>query len=472
MHATSALNHAQKRGTAENPFFSKHNLKKWVLLLEKTLALNEWMKATSLPKEMFTRRSNAQGDSKFMKEVRGYMKLYKEVVHRTKGSQLCITRFHQLLHLEHYVLIHRVMSNFDGSRPEAIGKALIKEPGRKTQKRMSTLTYQSAVHLVNKRNIETLLTHLFVHHYNTYQELSMSCRLEKELLLIQTTPNSHNHDEDSDDSEYSDSDEEDEEEDNERTEPQKSRRKIWDTQGSKFELTVSRIQTTEEDIGNIFVPDTFGMNKPKWKGKEYEVGWDSDLLNGIEDRLWHLDNLSSGVLTTKSKVLGFTEIKNKRTGQIYRAHPSFRSELPWHDWALVEWNSGGTTPNNLQILPARIMMIFEIGDDCSFKNPTGHFDEVLPAEEERHLTNLHRGIYCVVLSANKETEPDGWRLDCKLSKRYEMYSSYNIIPVEAIRGPAYVIEDCAYKDLGHSGLWKNIIHVLDRSEWRNEYFGS
>ena len=471
----SALNHSQKRGTSDNPSFSRKNLEKWIDLLEHSLALNEWMKSPGIKKSSLTPVPPAK-ESRFMINIRKYMLKYKKVVRRTTGSQLCITRFHQLLHLQHYALIHGVMSNFDGSRPEAIGKALIKDPGRMTQKRMGTLTFQTAVHLLQSRNLQDFITILFTNHNDMYHELKLSCRLHKDLLteFLMKKQSAFTDSEEEEVIPDTDSTEEtnyESEDDGELFADGNLRSQgIKSIGGSHFKLRMEHIISNDE----VRVQQSVGLLKPIWSKKQYEIGWDNNFLNGVENRLWLYNILPAGVLTMDSVVSGYTEV-TLLSGHTYRAHPSYRSGIPWHDWAMVEFEMEGEETT----LPARIMMIIEISDRCKFKSTSQDSSSELQANV--HSQNqvessyfLQKGqIYFIVQSADVneiKSSDHNWCMKSKFSKRYKMYPKYNIVPATSIKGPAYVIEDCTYHKLGHKGLWDEIIMISDRSLWLNKFF--
>ena len=59
-------------------------------------------------------QSSLQEPALAMTSVRAYIKLFKKVVQRIKGEGLKLTKFHQLLHLVHYICLHGSLLNIDG----------------------------------------------------------------------------------------------------------------------------------------------------------------------------------------------------------------------------------------------------------------------------------------------------------------------------------------------------------------------
>ena len=149
----------QKPKRSEPPF-TRRDVKQWIYFLESSLALSSFMKLESIDRNDLLQRIkiledevNEVEDSFFQRQIRRYMKLFKSLVKRKKGQGLDLVKFHQLLHIFKYILHHGSPANSDGSRPEAVGKFLIKNPGKKTQIRLSLLTLQTAIKMVEQRNL-------------------------------------------------------------------------------------------------------------------------------------------------------------------------------------------------------------------------------------------------------------------------------------------------------------------------------
>ena len=101
---------------------------------------------------------------------------------RYTGAGMLLTKFHHLLHMEHYCRIHGSMANFDGSRPESIDKTIAKDPGSRTQHQPTKLTYQCAEKLADVRNIQYFGTQLFRNHWHLYQKFDIDDSLAAHLI--------------------------------------------------------------------------------------------------------------------------------------------------------------------------------------------------------------------------------------------------------------------------------------------------
>ena len=62
------------------------------------------------------------------------------------------------------------MCNFDGNRPECIGKTIVKYQGTRTQHQVSKLTYQAAYKLCESGNLDALAVQLQHSRPNLFEE--------------------------------------------------------------------------------------------------------------------------------------------------------------------------------------------------------------------------------------------------------------------------------------------------------------
>jgi hypothetical protein len=76
--------------------------------------------------------------------IRGIMLKYKDVVNRTEGNGLKLTKFHQLLHIPRYILKFGSPKNFNSGRCEAHHIKLSKLPASTAQQRQATFEQQVA----------------------------------------------------------------------------------------------------------------------------------------------------------------------------------------------------------------------------------------------------------------------------------------------------------------------------------------
>jgi len=130
----------KKRASENNPAyeFDRQLVKDWFKLFQSTLLLNQWIQSPTHDVNCVISFEDTEQEPLAQIKVRKYM---KRLVKRTKGVGLVLTKFHHLLHMVHYILLHGSMLNFDGSRPESIAKSLVKDPGQRTQHQVSKLSY-------------------------------------------------------------------------------------------------------------------------------------------------------------------------------------------------------------------------------------------------------------------------------------------------------------------------------------------
>ena len=130
---------------------------KWMKLLEAMLVFDAWMRSPEHDP------IDIRGDidyndttslswpwtfnSPCMTSCRKFMHLYKEMVKRTEGTGLKLTKFHQILHHVRNISEHGSLLNVDSGRPESTHKSMTKDPSKKTQKRTALLESQTAIRL-------------------------------------------------------------------------------------------------------------------------------------------------------------------------------------------------------------------------------------------------------------------------------------------------------------------------------------
>ena len=415
------------------------------------------------------------------------MHLYKELVQRQKGEGLRLTKFHSMLHLPHYVLIHGSMRNFDGSRPESIGKTLVKDPGARTQHQVASLTRQAASKLKEARDIDLVAT--IVKHSNPYvfeaHNLHQCFTDHQELKVLKARAQAVNFDT-FDMSNLS-----------EETSQKDDMSLCNDTEQvseMNFIPSVSKVSCTYVDKGSrfrILIPTNRTKNPTFfWTTKtEYQFIWNDDVIKFLRDTF-----TTSGQEVVPDNVLqldGFTEIVISRhertagtnqqdpeafaisTGHIttYRAHPNYRSKKNWHSWANVKWIMG--VDNNEQEIieeyPARLIMFFtldrRVDDSHEFR---------LPHDWSHSDCNKYAVIQSV--DSSKQLLTHAWpRLNGVLHVNRTMEDKFRVIPIESISGKTPVIlADTFYESsriqycaqLRHSSLWFDNFYTLSSSARR------
>ncbi len=448
---------------------TRKDIREWIYLLESSLALSSWLKSESITRTDLERRISLLEEeiteireSLFQRQIRRYMKLFKKLVKREKGSGLDLVKFHQLLHIFKYVLHHGSLANCDGSRPEAVGKFLIKNPGRRTQIRLSVLTIQTAAKMVQQRNIHDFAKICL----RKNPSLFKSKKLHK-FYLFKDDCDSDSDIEDHDDSDSSDDEEPVPASDNEMIVNgrghdvehndigRKTKKKYYELSGSVYELFISGLDNSM---------------KVNWLSKvKYKNLWKTSLLAGVERRLFYEIGRAGGTINLKKSIIGRTCLSvvqpNQKTIR-YNAHPNYRSGLPWYDWVMLDWGDDG-------IIPARLYMILETttlteDDFVYFGN------EPIAQHNLDNQTSLLKpnSIYLVVRSAGKARENHNersYKYASRLSYHITLENEWAIVNASCLHGPAYVIANAPYGNETNAEDIKDYIVVKDIKEW-SEYF--
>ena len=451
------LHRGTKKRAGEN--LSTQDVRNWIYLLEQTLTLSSWMKSTSIDKDDLRERIRVlENDidetilepSFFQREIKRFMHRFKRLVTREKKKNFEITKFHHLLHLYKYVLHHGSPANFDGSRPEAVGKFLIKNPGRRTQIRLSLLTLQTAKQIVMDRNISDFAKMIlrvnpqFIKSNRLYH-LFKNCNTEEELVYddIIDQPEEQPEDQPEDEEgEQSDVDEEFEQDSIDTPAEVADLRVICS--GSKFSLSHDRNQLRFEWLSPT----------------NYTSLWSRDFLNGLTSRLFTDLTTPGGTIAFGKKVVGYCSMTVSIKGGppvVYHAHPNYRSGLSWHDWVLIDW--GESDP-----VPARLMMILDMTlneqDDFRYFNPDN---------DEEDIDKIKAGmVYLVIHSAINAFEVPNeqeFKFHSRLSSHILLEEGYCIVPLSSLAGPAYVISNISYLREDNFDNISEYIHVKDHKDW-------
>lgn len=480
----------------EDPFeWDKPLVKKWFKLLSWSLSLNSWFALEAHNLNYFVarppNRRNLKGEPISLLAMRDYLKLYKELVQRKKGEGLKLTKFHSMLHLPHYVLIHGSMRNFDGSRPESIGKTLVKDPGARTQHQVSSLTKQAAQKLKETRDIDHLASivkllnpHLYVnrnlqdnfvdnHALNRFKAKTHALSVIPSHQLAEKTYNkamlNNRIDDDNEDEEMNNIDI--------ISHPQRTMRNVSTTtshsctyqdKGSRFRIIVQEQET-----------------KLYWTTKtEYQFVWNDDVIQFLQQSFQiGTQRRPDEVVNGENIILeGFTEVVvgNRNANQpteenqeqsspitsgnivTYRAHPNYRSKKNWHSWAMVEWDMSADDAGDdrdMEEYPARLIMFFSI------QNPS-QIDSLVHKTFEKSKNNK----YAVIQSVNSETQLQRYtwpRLNGVLHINRAMEDKYRIVCMESLTGKTPVILADTFFESKRINFCTEIIHP---SLWDSHFY--
>ena len=141
-----------------------------------------------------------------------------------------------------------------------------------------------------------------------------------------------------------------------------------------------------------------------------------------------------------STIYCFTEILFN--DHIIRAHPSYRSGIPWNDWVYVNWEDFDI------VLPGKVLTFVSLSMTST-------------------INDLSK-VYALIQST-KQLLPRNVNLPkLKLSDFYTYEDHLQLIPIDSIDGPCYAIENFKSINLDETPC-DTIIAVAARDRWSHVY---
>ena len=385
--------------------------------IEETLALHEWLKQGTIKREQLypERRSPAEI------RIKKFLKTFQDNI-LLDGNKYDKPKPHQLLHLCDIIRRHGAPCNIDGSRGEFMGKVLVKDNAKLTNKNRLSLSYDIALRYAEGRCINRL------DQVRTEQKSPSTLKFLKPPVV-----NIDNH------------------------LPTKS------TTNKTFEITT--YETDAEEEIETRMPETVNVRRIeiKWIGCVPPTrSYPASLLDSVCQRLFYHNARIGGRLSQTESLRGMTEYRPPdNPTQIYRASPYFRKKGEWYDWAYFDWDMHG------EPVPARILMFLDLRTSTILDEEPRN-DIVENGAPIRWLTNE---IWCVVLAAKGEEVLRGsdnspltpYHLDSILCRRIELEDQFRIVPASAISGTAYVIDNIPIRDEDIAD--NTAIVIKDITEW-------
>ena len=405
--------------------------KEWLDLCEMTIIYHSWLYATEHSLESLVtneQRLTQRGEtywgvsinddiveSDAMRGCRRYLQKFKDVVNRTDGNCLKLTKFHQQLHQVTEVLKDGSIQNIDGGRCESIAIYNSKNHGRVSQKRAKVMNWQIAQNILDDQVVADATRHYdrIIHDHSSSTS-----------KVIQS-PNL----------------------------------------GSKFEIYLESDQRHDgrNRRTNVMI---------KWKGRKPQKILDKRMCDAIARRLY-MNVGEGGCLRHTSKVKGFTEYKND--DHTYRSHPSFHGGTEWYDWVLVNWDHL-TEPVPAKVcmfLDLQNSELMTNEEHQRFRammrneNPrNANNDDVYMPNTYKYLDRSKWMVVQCSLAVDDEGVRinDEYRLSSKLGRRLYLEQQWRILPVESIEGPAFCVEvGSTVNDESES---EDIVCLESKSSWK------
>jgi hypothetical protein len=380
--------------------------------------MEAWMKQDSVDRkvvsERFLRKQPFQSAAK--EALRITMAKYVSVVNRTKGHGLKHVKTHSVLHVPDDVLWFGSPNNWNSARVESGHKFHAKAPAKYTQLRKDRLEEQ-----VSAQTTDLLA-------------LNMATDLiwkSKNYLIT-----------------------------NDTNTPSQTAKLL--NGGSQFVVKVA-------NGGRRFEVEFMENAKSKTKTKsksclacearfqnhdyDEQIHFLADLFIGAMKDSWEED--PSYFFVAPFEIPCFTEIKvvdDNGVSQIYRGHPAYRGEDPWHDWVNVKWRG---LDRRMKTVPAEIIFFVDVNEQLfpyarsiSGYRGEGTYAVIHSMKEEPKTFGscqlLSRGI--------RETEGEG-----QLKKNV-----FHFQHVDSFVNPAFVVDNIGCRN-------DSLFVLLPRSEWAKEF---
>lgn len=395
-----------------NCFSKRSRLKQFRDLLEMLLCMEAWMKQDSVDRKVVSPRQhrNKPYESAGKEALRIAMSKYVKVVSRKEGHGLKHVKTHSVLHIPDDILWFGSPNNWNSARNESGHITHAKVPAELTQGRKATLEDQVSGQTTNLLALTTARDLI----WKSKNYLGG----EGNNVSVMTTNHSPNFN--------------------------------VENRGSRFLVKVSQ-------SGTCWVAECIEQGKGESKKKSKttlsctrlfeNLVYDGQMkfLAGIFYQALRDGDSTSPVSTID--IPCFTEIKvvHNHVAQIYRGHPAYRGEDPWHDWVNVKWKG---LDGRMSKVPAEIQFFVDVNEKAFpfARNIKGYRGE---------------GTYAVMQSMIEEPNPHGTSMLLSKGAR-EMDAHLNHVfqfeRVDSFVSPAFVVDNI--------GCPRQTLLVLTpRSEW-------
>jgi hypothetical protein len=143
----------------------------------------------------------------------------------------------------------------------------------------------------------------------------------------------------------------------------------------------------------------------------------------------------------------------ERRGIIYRAHPLFRREHAYYDWAFVKWVVGQDPLTGLDEVQPYVGRILGF-----IQHPDGEMKAIVHSvKETRNRQNLAHGVFCYFW----ELEQEGPRTDLR--------PKLHLVSVDTLMEHACMIpyttkDDSIWFHIWHPRKWENCFSSINNNE--------
>ena len=357
------------------------------------------------------------------KEVRKYLQSMKIILDYgrsqedlKKKKETCkFPKFHALTHIIPMILEFGSAKNFDGGPNESHHKYLAKAPADRTQGRDDTFDEQTCYNLSSQILLEQVSKSLNVmkgKRSGTSRALLKRKHCTNEYEKV-TEPKVNHYKVHKQSAKFT----------IECNNEKKSIDIIWDyaQTGSKFdfddtvkEFVYKQIFQSEEGVTDYFV-------------------------DGFTDLVWN--------------------------GNIIRAHPSYRSGMPWHDYINVIWNgdSRKNSKHRFYVCPAKVLMFLDLSTS-KFKRDINDESNDIPSTIDLFAV-IHSTATksCPYVPTDEAQKIHSLRGKPRIATYWTLEKEYHLVKVTSIDSLAFVIQD--YKDQDMLDHTEYVIEIKPKSSW-------
>jgi hypothetical protein len=385
--------------------FDKNHWQRMLRLIEKCLAFQKWSCQTSHDSETIIGSDGSPETGLAHSRIKDFLQMLKSCCPTVTESEFRITKYHQCLHFPRIIMEHGSLLNVDSAPPESMAKNNLKDPAKHTQQRHSNLSYQTGVRYMEQISVLDC-QRLIDENMKTTIEWSEPFQYIRPFEDENMEDNSH--------SSYSSNE--------------------LNVQATGTRFTLIHEYDADMNTHNVTV---------QWKnrGETPSRGFDNYIITSVAERLF---NSTDGGRIADSFIPGFTMLK-VGSEHLYRAHPCFQNERPWHDWVQIRWSVTD------EPTPARIEMFLDMRnstithDNIPFLNPDNDSDNT----SQQNIPVLHRqqflskGIWAVVWSTKENNVPTRKRAmmqkspTLSLAYRAEMEDFYRLVDVASFEQPCF-----------------------------------
>jgi len=413
-------------------------------IIEDALGIFKWL---TCPKGHPRKAYKGGKCSVIATRLKDFLKDYIAIAPRLEGMGLKLYKFHVFKHWYFYILLYGSPLNSDGARLESGHIENLKQLGRRTQQRASSVCWQCSERFYEKTLLERTCLESNISEKRGY-EMDAIDEWETSIRSF-TTPTDDD-----------------------------SGTRTASPFGPYFVIELSYSKNGKRCDGNM-----------RWlkRGGGYASSkhqlplFNKEMFESYVEKLTNFNNGIPGQRLTSIKGSSGVMLKNKTEETMetirIRASPSFRRGRPWHDYVEVSWEKEG----NDNPIPAKVMMIVDY--------TTARYEDVSDNDRFKCTDLEHmwknpaipkNDIRLIVHSVESLANAPPCNIKCRFAMHYVMQDSktFHEIPHDVVAGTVFacpdMISECAEvnknKQSRFDVLSDKIIVLKPINSWAGTFF--